>query len=83
MSLERAIEYIGADEYVEATPKSLRFAQAHPRRDRAEARHRGGRLVWLTNHDFLGALRRDFSRVVAMRGARIEPNFLTKIEKNA
>ena len=25
MSLERAIEYIGADEYVEATPKSLRL----------------------------------------------------------
>jgi GTP-binding protein len=25
MTLERAIEYIGADEYVEATPKSLRL----------------------------------------------------------
>jgi len=25
MSLERAIEYIGIDEYVEATPKSLRL----------------------------------------------------------
>ena len=25
MSLERAIEYIGADEFVEATPKSLRL----------------------------------------------------------
>jgi GTP-binding protein len=25
MSLERAIEYIGTDEYVEATPKSLRL----------------------------------------------------------
>jgi len=25
MSLERAIEYIDADEYVEATPKSLRL----------------------------------------------------------
>lgn len=25
MSLERAIEYIGSDEYVEATPKSLRL----------------------------------------------------------
>ena len=25
MSLERVLEYIGADEYVEATPKSLRM----------------------------------------------------------
>lgn len=25
MSLERALEYIGPDEYVEATPKSLRL----------------------------------------------------------
>jgi GTP-binding protein len=25
MSLERALEYIGADEYVEATPKNLRL----------------------------------------------------------
>jgi GTP-binding protein len=25
MTLERAIEYIGPDEYVEATPKSLRL----------------------------------------------------------
>jgi GTP-binding protein len=25
MSLERALEYIGSDEYVEATPKNLRL----------------------------------------------------------
>ncbi len=28
MSLERALEYIGADEYVEATPKSLRLRKS-------------------------------------------------------
>ena len=39
MSLERAIGYIDSDEFVEATPKSLLFAQAHPRCDRAKARY--------------------------------------------
>ena len=34
MTLERAIEYIGVDEYVEATPKSL-LAQAHSDRRRS------------------------------------------------
>ena len=31
MSLERAIEYIGADEFVEAAPKSLRLLANAPR----------------------------------------------------
>ena len=39
MSLERAIEYIDADEFVEATPKSLRLRKRilDARRDRAKA----------------------------------------------
>ena len=42
MSLERAIEYIGADEYVEATPKSLRLRK---RILDANARKRAGNAV--------------------------------------
>jgi len=42
MSLERAIEYIGADEYVEATPKSLRLRK---RILDASARKRAGNAV--------------------------------------
>lgn len=41
MSLERALEYIGGDEYVEATPSSLRMRKKildHTRRKRAEQR---------------------------------------------
>jgi len=53
MTLERAIEYIDIDEYVEVT--IIAFAQAHPRWNRTEARHHGGRLVRLTNDDFLDA----------------------------
>ena len=37
MSLERAIEYIDSDEYVEATPKSLRLRKRILERDRAKA----------------------------------------------
>ncbi|MBA3387399.1 MAG: translational GTPase TypA [Verrucomicrobiota bacterium] len=42
MSLERAIEYIGSDEYVEATPKSLRLRK---RILDANARKRAGNAV--------------------------------------
>jgi hypothetical protein len=52
MSLERAIEYIDIDEYVEATPKSFAFAQADSRRDRPEGRHRDSGLNQLIGHDF-------------------------------
>jgi GTP-binding protein len=41
MSLERALEYIGGDEYVEATPSSLRMRKKildHTKRKRAEQR---------------------------------------------
>ena len=37
MSLERAIEYIGSDEYVEATPKSLRLRKRILDANRAKA----------------------------------------------
>jgi GTP-binding protein len=41
MSLERALEYIGADEYVEATPTSLRMRKKildENKRRRAESK---------------------------------------------
>jgi GTP-binding protein len=41
MSLERALEYIGADEYVEATPRNLRMRKKildETRRRRLERR---------------------------------------------
>jgi len=47
MSLERALEYIGPDEYVEATPKNLRLRKkllAKNQRKRA-AQSRSARVV--------------------------------------
>jgi hypothetical protein len=51
MSLERAIEYIDIDEYVEATPKSLPLRKADSRRERPETRHRDSCLNQLINDD--------------------------------
>ena len=45
MSLERAIEYIGSDEYVEATPKSLRLRKRILDADRAQTRRQRYRRV--------------------------------------
>ena len=42
--LERALEYIGADEYVEATPKSCACAR-NPRRQRPQARRQSRRRL--------------------------------------
>jgi GTP-binding protein len=42
MSLERALEYIAPDEYIEATPKSLRMRKKildHNKRKRAEQKN--------------------------------------------
>ena len=47
MSLERAIEYIGAGRIRRSDPQIAPVAQAHPRCDRPEAGYRSGQLnVW-------------------------------------
>jgi predicted membrane GTPase involved in stress response len=49
LSLERALEYIDVDEYVEATPHHLRLRKKvldENQRKRAEKRFQGGRSTW-------------------------------------
>ena len=43
LSLERALEYIGSDEYVEATPKNLRLRKKFWTKTNANAPHRAVR----------------------------------------